>query len=650
MDRNVILKRLGVGTEEPDIRARPETAEAPRHDSALASDAMRNSELERSSERLEAWLRRRLWIAVPLLVLILPLPWALGLANGSYLAATVAFVLVAVIFARAENPDDRILFVGFFGVFFILHQAVHLVLFWLGSTAGGPFLGPDSARYLMLSFEVAELGFPGDLFLASRFGSYDIAHLYLFGAAIELLDADLFCLQVINGGFMALVAGLTYSWSRIALPRYGTLLGAGVAFFPSSIVLTSLDLLKDPSVTFSVVLGIWALFKLTRAEKRTAQAVYVLIGALGLSYVHMTRFYLLTHIEIAIGCTLGVLWFHRIRGRRGGSWPGWRESRPGLGVSVVLLLVLAELGPWLLGWPLSPMFYLRSVQRVQDVPAMTEYAPGLIDQLAPSSKPAREATPASPEADPARRSPRTAGERSPQSSGGAGSDGAGAGDPALVSDKMLTTLRATLEAPDSAREGRKEANHEASADARPVAPDSPPTWRAEDPPTEAVPVEALGPLGRTAVRVLAGTVDLIRRFYGPFVWVVPERWSVERLLRREYLYYPGMLVWYALWPLIAGGILISGWKLLRGRGIGLGLGVITVYCVLSLAQYTVLNLSYRQRDILFPLLLVFALIGFSAFREHRVLRYAYGLYWVLIVGLAVSHLLLKYKLLGLVAG
>lgn len=602
----------------------------------------------RTLAKLDRGIRRSLWLSALGIAVALPLPWLVGLANPSYFAVTAGFVLLALLFARAEPRSARPVFLGLFGIALLIQQLAHLGLFWLGSRAGGPFLGPDAQAYFALGQKIAELDFPPGLRMVSELGTYDLAHLYLFGAAIEALNADLFCLQVMNGGFMALVGALTYSWTRIALPRQAIVIGTLVALFPSSMILSSLDLLKDPSVTFCFVLGVWALFKLSRASSVVETSLYVLAGALGLAYVHMARFYLLTHLEIAAA---GAFFFALIH-RRQVDAHGAGERRPqgatsvGWLIAVVLIFSLAEIGPRLVGWPWSPVFYIGTVERVQETPAIRDYDPGLASKLVTPETTSAESpavpTPPSPPATSAK-APVAPSPTPPEAHGGL--PPAKPPSPPTAAPAPEPSARPQPAPPYTTREDIPRGSPPVPSVKHPPAPEpvepnkpSPATKPSLEPP----PIHAEG---LTVSGVTAAT-NFVRRFYGPFVWIMPVEWSAESILRRDYLYYPGMLVLYSLWPLIAVGLLSLVAKSARGTVLSFGLTMITLYCLISLAQYTMLNLSYRQRDTLFPLLALFAVVGFHVIRKHRSLRFAYGLYWLLLVGLAAFHLLLRSQLLG----
>ncbi len=138
-------------------------------------------------------------------------------------------------------------------------------------------------------------------------------------------------------------------------------------------------------------------------------------------------------------------------------------------------------------------------------------------------------------------------------------------------------------------------------------------------------------------------VQIVRRMLGPFVWIAPPAFEARAVLAGDYLLYPGMLFWYALLPWMALGTAIVAWGVVRGHTPFM-VGVVGVYCTLYLAQYLVVNLSYRQRDALFPLLAVLACIGIERAGLARWARWSYLVYWIALVSVAVAHLVVRSRL------
>jgi hypothetical protein len=140
------------------------------------------------------------------------------------------------------------------------------------------------------------------------------------------------------------------------------------------------------------------------------------------------------------------------------------------------------------------------------------------------------------------------------------------------------------------------------------------------------------------------SVQIVRRMLGPFIWIPPPSLAPRDLLAGDYLLYPGMVFWYALLPWMAVGCALAGWGVLRGTT-PFVLGVTVVYVVLYLGQYLVINLSYRQREALFPLLVVFAWIGIDRFRRSRAACRMYMAYWIALGAVAAIHVIIRARVL-----
>jgi hypothetical protein len=119
---------------------------------------------------------------------------------------------------------------------------------------------------------------------------------------------------------------------------------------------------------------------------------------------------------------------------------------------------------------------------------------------------------------------------------------------------------------------------------------------------------------------------------------MPPVFSAYEILRGSYIMFPGTLVWYALCPSIALALAMTILDALRRRVQSWPIVWLAVYVSICLAQYFALNLSYRQRDGLFPLLIVFGLIGWSAGIRHRWWRRVHLGYALMLIALAAYHL------------
>jgi hypothetical protein len=146
---------------------------------------------------------------------------------------------------------------------------------------------------------------------------------------------------------------------------------------------------------------------------------------------------------------------------------------------------------------------------------------------------------------------------------------------------------------------------------------------------------------RVAFEAVVQSANLFRRLYGPFVWVPPERWDVPTILGGDYLLYPGTLIWYGLLPFVGLGLLTTSVRLYRGHERDPIVAALWLFCVVYFMQYLTINLSYRQRDVMLPFLLLFAFIGLQRAGSNPRWPWAYATYWACLVVLAVSHLLVR---------
>ena len=100
-----------------------------------------------------------------------------------------------------------------------------------------------------------------------------------------------------------------------------------------------------------------------------------------------------------------------------------------------------------------------------------------------------------------------------------------------------------------------------------------------------------------------------------------------------------MLLWYAVLPFAALGFAIAGRAMFRRSGrLSTGLAVLWLFTAGYSLQYLLINVSYRQREAIVPLLLVFVWWGIVyAWERPRLARW-YGAYWAALVLLAAAHL------------
>jgi hypothetical protein len=483
--------------------------------------------------------------------------------------------------------DDRVIVTGLFGLAFTVRLVSLVVLHRLAAPRGGPFLGLDSTAFLERSQALALSSFVVPDHPIAVFRDMGVAHYYLFAAAIRWLGADLFGLQLLNGTLIALVAPLTYLWCRRIAPAAARPAGVIVALHPSLVTLGALDLLKDPSIVFFTSLAIWALVRTVDGSGARRTVCFTLVASVALIYLRLDRFYIAAYVEFA---ALVAMLYVLVRGAR----PG----RPWLAAAALVGAVLiAEVVPVRLGWPSSVTFMTRAIGWAIDVPRLREYAPGLIDDLVPD-----DATPAPEGAGP------PLGRNDAPSRAGGG----------------VTVVAASFD--------------RAVRVPQPATPSQPGAA-----PTPVRVLRALESFPAPIPQLFTGSVNLVRRLYGPFVWIVPERWDLRTILTNDYPMYPGMLLWYAFMPMIAIGLARTGWRLATLERFDFGTILVWLFSCMFLGQYLLTNLAYRHRETMVPCLFVFGLIGWPA-GWTRNGKIAYGIYWSSIVLVAIAHLWLRFAI------
>jgi hypothetical protein len=102
-----------------------------------------------------------------------------------------------------------------------------------------------------------------------------------------------------------------------------------------------------------------------------------------------------------------------------------------------------------------------------------------------------------------------------------------------------------------------------------------------------------------------------------------------------------MLVWYAMLPVILLGLLLVGRDLLHRTDVGFAIAFLWLFTVPYCLQYLAINLSYRQRDVMFPLLVVFAAVGSGWAARWPTFRRWYCRYWIALALLAAAHLTVR---------
>jgi hypothetical protein len=158
-----------------------------------------------------------------------------------------------------------------------------------------------------------------------------------------------------------------------------------------------------------------------------------------------------------------------------------------------------------------------------------------------------------------------------------------------------------------------------------------------------VPVHFGPKSGRFAIlgTIVSAFANLFRRLYGPFVWILPSDWHFRVLQAGDYLLFPGMFVWYALLPVIAVGLGASAWRILTRAETRFGVVFLWIFSAIYFAQYLAINLSYRQRDVMLPVLLFFACLGAPDFLRLPRWRTWYAAYWGALALIATVHIVAR---------
>lgn len=154
-------------------------------------------------------------------------------------------------------------------------------------------------------------------------------------------------------------------------------------------------------------------------------------------------------------------------------------------------------------------------------------------------------------------------------------------------------------------------------------------------------ISTLEPVSLTIQSAGVG-INLVRRFFGPFVWIAPEAWTVRHLLSGDYLLYPGTLVWYFVLPLALTGGILTIRRIANGEEQNPAIIGLMVFCGLYFAQYLLINLSFRQRDVMFPVVAMFAFMGAPLVVAPGRWRTAFISYWVMLGVMASGHLVVRY--------
>jgi hypothetical protein len=478
--------------------------------------------------RLQAFVERALVPGMLMLVVLIPAPFLTGVSDVSsaILGAVLAFIGVGVAGAQREL---RRFAASLFLWAFALRLSALLLLSAVPGYDRSAFLGPDSASYYLGSQMLAAGELPPGRSPIQIFGSTDIAHYYLFAAALSAFNVDLFGLQLLNGALSALTALVTFLWCKAVLPSHAALTGVAVACGPTLIAMSVTDLLKDPSIVMATVLALWAITRLLGSSRVLSAAGWGVLVVAALMYLRMDRFYVAAYLEAAFIIVVFIVLAR-----------GVMVTRAPIAI-LALAVLAAEAGPMALGWPSSPEAIATNVVHVERTPAIRDSPPGIIDNNGPD----------------------------------------------------VSGL----------------------------------------PPPVQEPVKA-------AALVLDPLADIVRRLYGPFVWIPPPDLYTTTILRGDYILYPGMLLWYALLPFMLLGVGVVLWRFATLHTTDIVLPAVAVFLAVYLAQYLAINLSYRQREDVMPLLFILLPFGIALWSRFWRPRFLYGVYWLALFVLAVTHLVI----------
>jgi hypothetical protein len=432
---------------------------------------------------------------------------------------------------RAERPVWRDAW-AIFALALLLRVAAVFILWYAAPRPIETLLGSDSRNYLDRARELAASDFHLAGHPAKVLGTYHAAPYYLFGGAIWL-GADLVQLQLLNSVLGALAASLAFAAARAAGLRYALTIGVLVAVNPSTVLLSSFDLLKDPSVMLATIAAIYGII-LGLSTTRPARGIQRLLPwglvTIALIYLRMSRFYVATFMEVALIAAVFVM---ILRTKS--------EDRRAVGLCAAFTVVLGEAIPALLGWPSSLSLFLA---RVAPVAAWHETRFGAADGLA-------------------------------------------------------SELIAAFESSS--------------------------TERAET----------------------FKLVDVLRRVFGPFVWVAPPRWDrMTVVFTGDYLLYPGTVLWYAMLPYLIAGVWASRRLLSSGARKQLWFLMLSVFVSAYLLEFVLVSLSYRQREAMLPVFLLLAFAGYDESKRWTTWKYWYAVYWLGIALMAIVHLSVGAALRG----
>lgn len=312
------------------------------------------------TDHLETWLAKS-WLIATLVAGLAALGVAIDDQTPWILAIVVlAFVATAGL-SRTLDGEDGAIALGLFGWALAFRLLIVLVLSLVSSGyVTGGLLSPDGAGYLSGSRVLLRSGFDvGSPF--AFFGTYDLGEYYVFAALMGLGGSDFVLLTAFNAAISALAAPFAFGWARLTIPRHAVLVGGIAALSPSLAFLSTTNLLKDPMIIFVTVVVALSVAEVLRGEANgVALWAWLGICAIGLAFLHTTRFYVAAYLELGLIIVIAL----RLVAARGRSPLSSRLLALGGAI------LAAELMAGALGWPSSPVLVSSQVQYVADTRAM----------------------------------------------------------------------------------------------------------------------------------------------------------------------------------------------------------------------------------------------------------------------------------------
>ena len=102
-----------------------------------------------------------------------------------------------------------------------------------------------------------------------------------------------------------------------------------------------------------------------------------------------------------------------------------------------------------------------------------------------------------------------------------------------------------------------------------------------------------------------------------------------------------MVGWYGLLPLIVAGLGTTAGAIVTRTETRFGIVFLWLFTAVYFAQYLMINLSYRQRDVMLPVLFFFACLGAPCLMRITGWRRWYAAYWLVLALIASGHLLAR---------